>query len=138
MPADPPWPKGSHSDFSAFVIEVHVRRDQTGALRSSRNLQDNLDEDTAMNMAPSGGLTEGATALLIEAAKTEAMLQALVVLSHDKTFRDRLLSGSEEQKQQLIQNLIRDSSSVMKDSLDRFLPQLCEETIKQITDGISS
>jgi hypothetical protein len=138
MPDPAPWPKGSHPDYEAFVVEVHIRKDRNGALRSVRRLQDEVDEKTALSMGHTGGMTEGATALLTEAARTEAMLQSLVTLHNDKTFRDRVLREDEDQQQHLIDVLKRDTLQMLQASLDQLLPDICTETLEQLRHGLKS
>ena len=63
--SDAPWEKGDHPDYTGFVIEIHVRKNKkAGSIQSYRCLQDEDDEKTADALGPTGGMVEGALALL--------------------------------------------------------------------------
>jgi len=133
MPA--PWPKGIHADYSAFVLEIHVRRDKSGDLHSARQLQDECDERTTEHMGSTGGMEEGALALLTEALRAEAMLQLLVKISNDAEFKEKVASEDVDMLD-LIENLSKDTLEQVRRELDKFAPRVAEEAIHRVRDGI--
>jgi len=135
MSQPPPWPKGAHDDYAAFVIEVHVRRDDGGAMRSASGLQDDADQAVAAEMGSSGGMEEGAWALLSEAARAEAMLQLLVKLSNDAEFKAKI-TDDPALSDDLIENLSKDTLEQMRRGLEALLPVMARESLQIVRDGL--
>jgi hypothetical protein len=132
-----PWPKGKHHDYVAFVVEVHVRKDRDGTVRSVKRLQDEQDERTTANMEGSHGMQEGGWALLTEAVRSEAMLQLLVKISNDPEFKEKLLSGDDVVTENLLNNLKKDTLEQLKKSLDEVTPHLVREATETVRDGLA-
>lgn len=130
-----PWSKGAHPSYTAFVIEVHVRRDQSGGVRSFRRLQGPEDEDAASALPGTGGMQEGAWALLTEAARTEAMLQLLVKLSNDAEFKQKITESGNVDPD-LLENLVKDTLEQIQRGLDEILPRVARETVSTVRDGL--
>lgn len=135
MPEPAPWTKGVHPGYSAFVVEVHVRKDESGDLRSFRRLQDERDEHTLEKMSPTGGLMEGSWALLTEALRAEAMLQLLVKISNDAEFKAKMEAGDAD-VDDLIENLSNDTLEQVKRGLDELVPRVAREAIHRVRDGL--
>lgn len=129
-----PWSKGRHPDYDAFVIEIHVRKGHDGSLQSFRILQDQGDESVAQDFGPSGGLEEGALALLTEAAKAEIMLQTLVRMSNDPDFQEKLKTGNFAGD--FLQKNVVQAVQHLSHVLDRVVPSLVEETMRSVADEI--
>lgn len=134
-PPPTPWTKGAHPDYTAFVIEVHVCRDVEGNVHSARKLQDEDDETAVQTMGNSQGMEEGSFGLLIEAARQEAMLQALIKVSNDEEFKEKLLSGSEI-IDDLREQVTQDTLKLLWATLSRVGPSVVRETLDQVRDGL--
>jgi hypothetical protein len=132
-----PWPKGIHHDYTAFVMEVHVRRDQGGAARSFHCLQDQRDEETTASLQSSGGMEEGAWALLTECVKAEALLQVLVKLSNDAEFQRKMIQ-TDEVDPGLLENLTKATLEQLHKGLNELLPHVVRETLTTVCDGLRS
>ena len=135
MPELTQWSKGEHEDYSAFVIEVHVRKDKMGALRTRRLLQDDVDHAVAEQMGANGGMEEGAWALLSEAARAETMLQSLVKLSNSPEFKGKM-TGDPAPDDELIEKLSKDTLEQMRRGLEAVLPSYVRETVQLVRDGL--
>ena len=133
MPA--PWPKGTHTDYSAFVLEVYVRKDKNGGIRSFRSLQNETDEKTAQEMEGSHGMQESAWALLTEAARSEVMLQLLVKLTHDPEFMVRMKDkdGYDQKVSDEIQETVAKEIGM---SLEKMLPKIVDEALRDVHEGL--
>jgi hypothetical protein len=132
---NPPWDKGVKDDYVAFVMEVHVRRDRDGTIRSHRNLQGPEDHLAAQKMEGTHGMQEGSWALLTEAARSEAMLQLLVKLTKLPDFKEKLLSGAEIDEN-LLGSLSKDTLEQMQKGLEELLPSLVKEAAQVVRDGL--
>ena len=130
-----PWSKGVHADYTAFVMEVHVRRDKGGNVKSFRCLQGTEDHQTVQQMEGSHGMAEGSWALLTEAARAEILLQLLVKISNGSEFKQKLASGSEIDEG-LLGSLSKDTLEQMKKGLDELLPHLTREAAETVRDGL--
>jgi len=131
-----PWTKGTHPDYSAFVIEVHVRKDaETGALRSLHRLQDEQDVEVTATLTPSGGMAEGSWALLTEAIRAEALLQLLLKLSNDAEFKEKMESA-EEVPEDFIENLSKSALQQVQRGLNELASPLAHEAISAVHDGL--
>ena len=135
MPEPVPWSKGIHPTYSAFVLEIHIRKDKKGDVRTGRRLQDARDEAVISALGTTGGMEEGAWALLTEAVRAEAMLQLVVKLSNDPEFKDKLVS-EEVALDDLIENLSKDTLEQVRRSLDALVPALARETLHLVRDGL--
>lgn len=131
-----PWVKGRHQDYTAFVIEVHVHQDRTGNLRSFHCLQGTEDEVAASTLpGSSGGMEEGALALLTEAGRAESLLQVLVKLTNEPEFQQKLLSDGEVDPG-LIENLTKGTMDQIHRELCEILPHIVRETVIKVRDGL--
>jgi hypothetical protein len=130
-----PWTKGIHRDYTAFVMEVHVCRDRVGVIRSFRCLQDARDEEAASALPGSGGMEEGAWALLTECARAETLLQVLVKLSNDVEFHKKIVQGTEIDSE-LIENFTKATLDQIRRGLDEVLPSVVREIITTVRDGL--
>jgi hypothetical protein len=129
------WSKGEHEDYSAFVIEIHVRKDKHGALQTRRTLQDAADHAVVEQMGANGGMEEGAWALLSEAARAEMLLQVLVKLSNSPEFKAKL-TGDPEPDDELIEKLSNDTLEQMRRGLEAVVPSFARETVQMVRDGL--
>ena len=132
-----PWPKGFHPDYTAFVMEVHVRKDKGGTVRSWRSLQSPEDHQAAEQMPGSHGMVEGSWALLQEAARAEVLLLLLVKLSNDSEFKRKLTSGTEIDEA-LLRSLSKDTLEQMKKGLGELLLPLTREAAETVRDGLGN
>lgn len=130
-----PWSKGIHPTYSAFVLEIHIRKDEKGDIRTGRRLQDVQDEAVTNSMGTTGGMEEGAWALLAEAVRTEATLQLVVKLSNDPEFKEKIES-KDVNLDELIGNLSKDTLEQVQRSLDALVPALARETLHLVRDGL--
>lgn len=130
-----PWKKGVHPDHTAFVMEVHVRRDKDGQVSSYRCLQGPEDQAATEKMEGSHGMAEGSWALLTEAARSEIMLQLLVKLSNDPEFKEKMASTGEIDEG-LLRSLSKDTLEQMQKGLDELLPHLAREAVETVRDGL--
>jgi hypothetical protein len=130
-----PWKKGVHSDYTAFVIEVHVRRDREGNVASYRRLQGPEDQRTSETMEGSHGMVEGSWALLTESARSELMLQLLVKLSNDPEFKQKLASEGDIDEG-LLRSLSKDTLEQLQKGLKELLPHLTREAAETVRDGL--
>lgn len=128
-----PWERGAHPGYTAFKMDVHVRRDRDGTVSSLREIAPE-DQEIAMTMEGSHGMVEGSWALLTEAARAELMLQLLVKLSNDAEFKRKLASGGEI-NEDLPKVLSKDTLAQMKKGLEELLPHLAREAIETVRDG---
>ena len=129
------WVKGKHDDYVAFVLEVHVRKDDNGALRTRSGLQDSADRAIAEGIGNNGGMEEGAWALLTEAARAEIMLQILVKLSNDMEFKENI-EGDAALDDELIEKLSKDTLEQLHQELRTVVPALVRETVHVVRDGL--
>lgn len=127
-----PWRKGQHDNYTAFVVEVHVRKDRAGKVHSVRALQDETDHATTEKMEGSHGMQEAAWALLMESVRAELILQILVKLTKDPAYKERLMSGNEEE---LIQEMKESLLAHMHRGLEEIVPPLTKEALESVRTG---
>jgi hypothetical protein len=130
-----PWGKGVHRDYTAFVMEVHVRKDTAGNLTSYRCLQGAEDYEAAAHMGGSHGMSEGSWALLTEAARAELLLQLLVKISNDAEFTEKLTARGKIDEG-LFRSLSKDTLAQIVKGLDELLPHLAREAVETVKDGL--
>ena len=135
QPPPTPWTKGAHSDYTAFVIEVHVCRDREGNVHSARKLQSEEDEAAVQNLGNARGMEEGSFGLLVESIRQEAMLQTLVKFSNDSEFKENLLNG-ENVADDLLAQVTDDTLKLMWATLSRIGMSVVRETLEQVRDGL--
>lgn len=135
MLTEPLWPKGKQSTYDAFVIEVGVRKDQDGKLKSYRRLQDAQDVQVVERMLPSRGLEEGSFALLSETVRTEGMLQMLVKISNEPELQKKM-AAAEKAPEELIEKLSEITLKQLTMSLEKIVPGLVRETVEQVHHGL--
>lgn len=133
---DAPWPKGNHPEHVGFVIEVHVRRDASGALSCQRRLQDETDVRATQSLR-TGGMEEGAWALLTEAARTEIMLQLLVKMTNDAEFQGKVAIDTPA-SEELIAGLAASTMSQMQRELRDIVPEVVREAVRILQGGLRS
>lgn len=129
-----PWTKGINTNYTAFVIEVHVCKDELGNVHSARKLQDELDESTVQTLGNAGGMEEGSFGLLVEATRQEAMLQVLIKLSNDPEFKVKLLNQTNI-ADDLLAQVTDDTLKLMWASLHRIGASIVRETLEQVQHG---
>jgi len=129
------WAKGKQDGYVSFVLEVHVRKDDQGALRTRSGLQDSADRAIVEEMGNNGGMEEGAWALLTEAARAETMLQILVKLSNDTEFKENI-EGDVAPDDELIEKLSKDTLEQLHQGLRTVVPALVRETVHVVRDGL--
>lgn len=135
---EPLWRKGKHSDYTGFVVEVHVRKDQrTGAIRSVQRLQDQADEKAASTLGPTSGMEEAAWALLMEAAGLEARLQILHRLTNTPHFEEKL-TNADNAPEDLREMVAEDTLKILQEALLKQVPDIVESTMEMIRDGLRS
>lgn len=131
-----PWEKGKHSDYTGFVMEVHVRKDQrTGSVDSFRCLQDQTDEEAAHTLGPTGGMEEGSWSLLTEAARAEVLLQLLWRISNTPHFKEKLVNA-EEAPQDLLEMVSQDTLNILQKGMSSQIPHLVKEAMDTVRDGL--
>lgn len=135
MPESVPWSKGIHPDYSAFVLEIHVRKDKAGGIHSARQLQDAGDEQALSHMSTTGGMEEAALVLVTEALRAEAMLQLLVKISNDAEFKAKI-TAEDADVGDLIENLSKDTLEQVRRELEKLGPRIAEEAIHRVRDGL--
>ena len=134
-PPPTPWKKGANPEYTAFVMEVHVCRDAEGNVHSARKLQDEEDESAVQTLGNSQGMEEGSFGLLIEATRQEAMLQALLKVSNDEEFKEKLLSDT-DLGDDLREQVTQDTLKLLWATLSRVGPSIVHETLDQVKDGL--
>jgi len=135
MFTESPWPKGVYPTYSAFVIEVGVRKDRTGGIQTYKRLQGAQDLAVTETLGPSRGLEEGALALLTESVRTEAILQLLIKLSNDPEFKEKL-SGAESAPDELIEKLADDTLEQIQRSIAKMVPGIAREATEHVQNGL--
>ena len=128
-----PWSKGKHEDYSAFVVEVYVRKDRAGKIHSVRALQDETDHATTREMEGSHGMAEASWALLMESVRAELMLQILVRLTKDPDYQQKLLVG--EHEEELAQEMRESLIAHMHRGLEEVVPPLTKEALESVRTG---
>jgi len=135
MLTDPLWPKGKNPTYNAFVVEVGIRRDHKGGVRSYRRLQDADDASVVEDMGPSRGMEEASFGLLTEATRTEAMLQVLAKLSNEPEYLKEIASA-ESAPEDLIEKISDMVRSQVTLTLDKIVEGLARETVEQVHHGL--
>lgn len=131
---NPPWRKGFNKDYTHFVIEVHVAKDQNNQVFSFHKLQHEQDEATCVRL-PHQGLEETVFALLTETIRKEALLETLVLVSNDEEFQERLLSG-EEIDDDLVQTVTEATKDVLVKALDKQVVLAVQESLQTVKQGM--
>lgn len=129
-----PWRKGTHPEYEAFVIEVHVRKDQDGHVHSFRGLQDATDYATTEKMKGSHGMQESAWALLMESVRAELMLQVLVNLTQKPEFKEKLLD--ENLQKEIEEELSKTTLEQLHRGLEEITLPLVREAMETMKDGL--
>lgn len=135
MLTDPLWPKGKNPTYDAFVVEVGVRRDHKGGIRSYRRLQSADDASVVESMGPSRGMEEASFALLTETTRTEAMLQVLAKLSNEPEYL-RKIAAADSAPEDLIEKISDAVRNQVTMTLDKIVEGLARETVEQVHHGL--
>ena len=122
-----PWPKGIHPEYTAFSMEVHVHQTKDGHLKSCKTISEE-DQRIAMTLGASHGMEEGSWALLMEALRSEILLQVLVGLSNDETFKKEM----KDNRKDLIEKVTNNTKTQINKSMEAVLPALIEEALQAI------
>lgn len=128
MMSNAPWPSGTFKDYKAFVVEIHIRRDNLGRIRTYRCLQSERDEAVVRSL-PSGGVTEASWALLTEAVRSEMLLQLLVRLAAGE---EAFQTTTEATMASLVNEFTNNVKVHMHTELDRILPGLVRDTLIEV------
>lgn len=104
-PPPHPWKKGQQGGYSSLILEVAVCRDEFGRVFSAHQLQDELDRQTVMTW-PGGGQEAVAFALLLEAARREAILGIILKMSKDPDYLASA-TASDEARREAIEELAK-------------------------------
>lgn len=119
-PPPHPWAKGTHETYAMVSLVVDICTDSSGGLFSTHRLQDRLDYETIATW-PGGGLEQVAHALLQEAARREAILGLLLMLSKDPTLLESL-KVSDDKRQAVVASL----SQSLRDQISATVVRLSE------------
>lgn len=123
-----PWEKGIHQDYSAFVMEVHVRVENDGTVKSFRVLQSPEDAQTAAMIGTSHGMAEGSMALFVEAMRQECLVQMLSSLSANTCSPQDL--GKDPVR--VREKLERTVGDILKIQVEKYLPQIAQRVVDEI------
>lgn len=120
-----PWTKGVNPEYTAVVVEVHLCQNSVGHVFSHHFVQDEHDETTIQEMASSGQEQIG-FALLTEAIRQEAFVQALLKLQGNAAFLD-MLRGMPD-----ISPVIQELTSTVAEVLVRQIPNMAMGAVEEV------
>lgn len=131
----PPWKKGFHKDYTHFVIEVHVAKDEKNQVFSLHKLQHEQDEQTVQRM-PNQGMEETVFGLLTATLRQESLLETLILMSNDDEFKNQVFG--EEDLEKLSTRVSDAVQDVLAKAIAKQVKTAAEDTIKRIRDGFPS
>lgn len=130
-----PWKKGIHSSYSGFVLEIHVRVDEDGTIRSFKSLQDARDVEVAESIGKSHGLAEAALALFVEGLRQECTVQLLAEISHDPEKSREILLQTPDR---VITELERTVRGVIQAQVQAMLPSVARRVVHEVISEITT
>lgn len=119
------------SETRTFVIEVVVTQDGDGNLLSRQRLQSSSDVEISKNFSGTGGIEEAAWALLTEAVRSEMLLQSLLRMEADPSFKMAIVDQTIDSV-----GLKNDVRTQIIEGIDHVLPRIIEEGIRVIRKKI--
>ncbi len=131
QPAGPPphpWVKGTNETYSMISLIVDLCQDNTGRVFSAHRLQEPLDYTTAMSW-PGGGQEQVAFGLLVEAARREAVLGLILMLSKDPELLNAL-KASEARQEELLASMSSAIQAQFARTLQRIAGAVAKEALQ--------
>lgn len=122
----------SDGDHEVVVLEVLVRRNKTsGQVDSIHRPQSEADEKLLLSW-PSGGLEQAAFALLVEAARKEALLSVILDASKDPQWRARFQSATPDEQNAAITRL----AAILRQGMKGTLERISEAALREALEGV--
>lgn len=128
------WRRGRNPGFDVVAVEVLVRRDEHGRVISAHDLQSDEGRGIVAGW-PSGGMEQVAFALLVEAVKREAVLDVLLRASHDPSFLGRWKSAGSEEREPLLQEMVKALRVGMAGTVARVAETAVRGALEQATSS---
>lgn len=129
-----PWKKGIFSNYRGFVIEIHVRVEEDGTLRSLKTLQDAKDIEVAESIGRSHGLAEASLALFVEYLRQECTVQLLSEISSNPSkARDNFANNPDR----VVQELERTVRGVVQAQVQTMLPAVTRRVVNEVISEIT-
>lgn len=123
-PPPPPWTKGS-PEYSMVSLILDVVQDPSGRVFSAHRLESPQDHETILQWS-GGGLEQVAYALLVEAARREAVLGLLLMLSKEPQLLTAL-QASPERHQAVVETM----AQALRSQFDKTLTRIAESVSKE-------
>jgi hypothetical protein len=111
-----------------FTLVVDICTDSSGRVYSTHRLQTPLDHEVAMKM-PGGGQEQVAFALAVEAARREAILGLLLLLSQDPHLLERL-KASVDQQQDVLGKISKGLREQFANTVARIADDVAKEALQ--------
>lgn len=133
-PPPGPWVKGDHGSHSVISIIVDICLDaSSGQVFSTHRLHEPLDHTTASKWA-GGGQEQVAFGLLVEAARREAILGILLMLSQEPKILDELKTSTPQQREVFTTTLAEAITKLMGGTINRISSAVAEEALRAVLD----
>jgi hypothetical protein len=133
-PPPRPWKKGDQGHYSALVVELRICRDAGGRVFSEHILQDDADREVAMSWE-GGGQEEVAFALLVEAVRREALLEAMMAATKDPHLLSGFAQFSIEEREGVVRDLTQRLRVQVEGVVSRLASGAVEEALHSLSGG---
>ena len=131
QPPKRPWTKGTHEDHEVLHLVVEVCQDSQGRVFSAHRPEEQDDSDMALSWK-SGGLEQAAFALLTEAVRREASLQAIMLKSKPDLFT-RLEEADGDEREKLVEDLRKRLEFQLQEVITRMSREAVEEALLNVS-----
>lgn len=125
------WKKGIHANYTAFVLEVHVKVDEEG-VQTFKRPQSEEDLQALEALGPSQGLPESATALFVEALEQESHLQLLAYIS---ALSEKGVDQLERHPDQVKSRIRESVRGVLEAQLKKMLEPIVDNVVERVREG---
>ena len=130
-----PWVRGKHPEYTCVAVQVLICQDAEDRVWSLHGPETPEDNALALDL-PGAGVQQIGFALLQEAARQEAFVEALIKQTTDSTFVQSYADAPAEIKLQMEHELANSCISVLTQTLGRMLPGSTREILTMMANSL--
>lgn len=134
-PPPTPWVRGKQAGYTALDLVIHLCQDATGRVWSEHDFREALDEATSKTLKGFGN-QQIAYALLVEAARREAFVDAMLTVQNNPDYLERYKAGDEALRDEMEAFIGDRATEVMTRTLRKMAPGIGKEILWMLTGQI--
>ena len=130
-----PWTRGKQEGYTSLDLVVHLCQDATGRVWSEHDFREALDEATSKTLKGFGN-QQIAYALLVEAARREAFVDAMLTVQGSPDYLERYKTANKINRAEMEQFIGSRAAEVMTRTLHKMAPDIGKEILWMLTGQI--